>query len=141
MSKYAYLRPLVTPNFIFDFPSQFEIKKINEFISGNYNQTVKIANQNMQAIMSGSQLIWYIQSKNNNQIVGKLNLTFTNQELNTADIECFLSEELTDSQILEISQRVVHICTTNLELKDINIINSLNKITCQELKNHYNIGQ
>lgn len=139
MSKTAYLRPLITENFTFDFPSQFSTKELSSFIDNNYSQITSEASHDMQSIMRGSEVLWYIQSKTTKKIVGWVKFHFENSGQTIAKLYCELDGNLSSNNLSEISNRIAHICTNNLNLEKIIISSTLNDFICQELKIHYNM--
>lgn len=139
MSNTAYLRPLITENFVFDFPSHFSTKELSDFAKTDFKKTTTSASQNMQAIMGGSEVLWYIKSKATNTIIGFVDIHFENQEQSIAMLDYELSNKLSKIELVEITNRIVQICFINLKLRKIKVSSPLNDFICQELKIYYNM--
>lgn len=138
-NKTAYLRPLMTKNFIFDFPSFFTIKQTSSFTKNDYQKTIADSNSLMKAIMKGAESFWYIEAKKTEQIIGSVHLIYKNKDQTNAKLSITLSSQLSDEQITEIGHRILQLLTDNLSVKEVKLSSKLDVTIDNILLSHYDM--
>lgn len=139
-NKTAYLRPLMTENFIFDFPSFFTIKQTSNFTKNDYQDIISDSNSLMKAIMKGTESFWYIETKDSKEIVGSIKLDYTNSEQSKALLDVELSDSLEEKQITEIGFRILQLLTENLTIQELTLSSKLNVTVDNILRSYYDLA-
>lgn len=137
----AYLRPLMTKKFTFDFPSYFSTKEISDYNQRDFQTTIKDSNQLMKNIMKGSESFWYIKTRQqNSRIVGKLKLSYQDLQQTQASLDLQLVDNLSSADITEISLRIKNLLVDNLKLTKITLLSPINGILKKNLDQYYQIS-
>lgn len=139
-NKTAYLRPLMTENFIFDFPSFFTIKQTSNFTKNDYQDIISDSNSLMKAIMKGTESFWYIETKDSKEIVGSIKLDYTNNEQSKALLDVELSDSLEEREITEIGFRILQLLTENLTIQELTLSSKLNVTVDNILRSYYDLA-
>lgn len=139
-NKTAYLRPLMTENFIFDFPSFFTIKQTSNFTKNDYQAIISDSNSLMKAIMKGTESFWYIETKQSEEIVGSIKLTYTDEQQSKAVLEVKLLNSLEEAQVTEIGFRILKLLTENLAIQELTLSSKLNVTVDNILRSYYDLA-
>ncbi|MCK8606748.1 hypothetical protein [Apilactobacillus ozensis] len=108
MQSFEWLHPILTPTFKLDWLSNFKIKDVNLLQKqSNYQtsieQSMDYVNATMQKIMQTENLVWGIQKRKNNQLVGIIKISNLNKK--TTFIE-FINDSLSQIEQEQILERI-----------------------------------
>lgn len=132
--KLKSYRPLITENFIWDFPSRLNLKTISEFLNEDIDPTTEYISNTAKVTMQNTGVYWFIQQKNTDKICASVSLSDPDFTKQTAALMVTF-KDLTDTQKDEIAQRLLVLLKDQLDLKEIEI-NELDHIIQEKFTNN-----
>lgn len=137
--KLKSYRPFITNNFIWDFPTRFNLKAVSEFMGENIDPTTQYISGTAKTIMHNDGIYWLIQKKSNQELVGLISLNDFDSEKNTAAL-MITFRDLTDDEKDEIASRLLVFLRDQISLQTIEI-NHLDRLVQEKFTNNgYNIA-
>lgn len=131
--KMKYYRPFITENFVWDFPTHFNLKEVSEFLDQEIDPTTRYISNTAKTIMRNDGIYWLVQRKHSEQIVSLITLSDLDLENHQAAL-MITFKDLSDNEKQEISQRLLVFLRDQISLKTI-LINDLDRIVQENFIN------
>lgn len=130
-------RPFITNNFIWDFPTHFNLKEVSEFLGQEIDPTTQYISNTAKVIMRNDGIYWLITKKHTDKIVAMISLSDLDLKKEQAALMVTF-KNLTDDEKLEISSRLLVFLRDQIALKTIEI-NDLDHVVQENfINNGYN---
>lgn len=130
-------RPFITNNFIWDFPTHFNLKEVSEFLGQEIDPTTQYISNTAKVIMRNDGIYWLITKKHTDKIVAMISLSDLDLKKERAALMVTF-KNLTDDEKLEISSRLLVFLRDQIALKTIEI-NDLDHVVQENfINNGYN---
>ena len=126
-------RPFITENFMWDFPTRFNLKEVSEFLDDDIDPTTQYISNTAKVIMRNDGIYWFIQKKSTKELVGLISLSDLDLENEQAALMVTF-KNLTDDEKKEISERLLVFLRDQIALKTI-LINDLDHIVQEKFIN------
>jgi len=126
-------RPFITENFMWDFPTRFNLKEISEFLDDDIDPTTQYISNTAKVIMRNDGIYWFIQKKSTKELVGLISLSDLDLENKQAALMVTF-KNLTADEKKEISERLLVFLRDQIALKTI-LINDLDHIVQEKFIN------
>lgn len=131
--KMKSYRPFITENFMWDFPTRFNLKEVSEFLDDDIDPTTQYISNTAKVIMRNDGIYWFIQKKSTKELVGLISLSDLDLENEQAALMVTF-KNLTDDEKKEISERLLVFLRDQIALKTI-LINDLDHIVQEKFIN------
>lgn len=138
MPQTSYLRPLMTKDYLFDFPSHYTLKQICLYTKLDYHELHVVVNDLMKKIMDGSKLFYVISNKSSEEVIGYIEFTFETNDQKIAEFSSDLVPDLSVQDVNEIAKRAAEVVSMNLDLEKITFSSKNNDIVKESVQNAFN---
>ena len=127
-------RPFITENFIWDFPTHFNLKEVSEFLGQEIDPTTRYISNTAKTIMRNDGIYWLVKRKHSEQIVGLITLSDLDLDNHQAALMVTF-KNLSDNEKQEISKRLLVFLRDQISLQTI-LINDLDRIVQENFINY-----
>ncbi|WP_024746685.1 GNAT family N-acetyltransferase [Levilactobacillus namurensis] len=125
MSSFEGYHPLLTPNFRFDWLTQFRLKQVSQLTHQDLAETAEWVNATMRHTMARTALTWGIERRATHKLVGWGGFERLNLQQKTG--RTYLTgPKLPANEQQEIVNRLVHFAQEELGLDDLELEASTN---------------
>lgn len=132
--KMKSYRPFITENFIWDFPTHFNLKEVSEFLGQEIDPTTRYISNTAKTIMRNDGIYWLVKRKHSEQIVGLITLSDLDLDNHQAALMVTF-KNLSDNEKQEISKRLLVFLRDQISLQTI-LINDLDRIVQENFINY-----
>lgn len=138
MIKLKSYRPLITDNFIWEFPTHFKLKTVSQFLSESIEDTTDYISHSAKMVMHNKDIEWFLKKKDSDVIAAIVTVKNVDFENKSATLSVILSADLTADQIDEIAKRLLMFCKEQLKLETLTVENLNDTILKKFTLNGYN---
>lgn len=132
-------RPFMTENFIWDFPTRFNLKDVSQFLGEDIDPTTEYISNSAKVIMRNEGIYWLVEKKHSQEIVALISLSDLDLETNKAALMITLKNISTEEK-LEIAQRLLTFLRDQISLQIIEINRLDHTIQENFINNGYTIS-
>lgn len=132
-------RPFMTENFIWDFPTRFNLKDVSQFLGEDIDPTTEYISNSAKVIMRNEGIYWLVEKKHSQEIVALISLSDLDLEANKAALMITLKNISTEEK-LEIAQRLLTFLRDQISLQIIEINRLDHTIQENFINNGYTIS-
>lgn len=132
-------RPFMTENFIWDFPTRFNLKDVSQFFGEDIDPTTEYISNSAKVIMRNEGIYWLVEKKHSQEIVALISLSDLDLEANKAALMITLKNISTEEK-LEIAQRLLTFLRDQISLQIIEINRLDHTIQENFINNGYTIS-
>jgi len=111
-------RPFITQNFLWDFPTRFNLKEVSEFLDDDIDPTTQYISNSAKIIMRNDGIYWLVQRKHTEDLVALITLSDLDLDKHQAAL-MITFKNLADDEKKEISQRLLVFLRDQISLKTI----------------------
>ncbi|KRN99422.1 hypothetical protein IV57_GL002550 [Companilactobacillus kimchiensis] len=126
-------RPFITENFLWDFPTHFNLKEVSEFLGMDIDPTTQYISNSAKTIMRNDGIYWLLQRKHTHELVALISLSDLDLKNHQAAL-MITFKNLTTTEKKEISERLLIFLRDQISLKTI-LINDLDHIVQENFIN------
>ncbi|WP_057880652.1 hypothetical protein [Companilactobacillus kimchiensis] len=131
--KMKSYRPFITENFLWDFPTHFNLKEVSEFLGMDIDPTTQYISNSAKTIMRNDGIYWLLQRKHTHELVALISLSDLDLKNHQAAL-MITFKNLTTTEKKEISERLLIFLRDQISLKTI-LINDLDHIVQENFIN------
>ena len=110
-------RPFLTEHLVFDFPSHFSLKEIQNFTQNDMTKTIFEVNDEMKKIMNNETGYWYTSEKITDKIISKLSIKNLNYKTVTTTVNVDTVEDLDKNLKVELFKKIYDIVSVTFEIE------------------------
>lgn len=132
--KMKYYRPFMTENFLWDFPTHFNLKEVSDFLDMDIDPTTQYISNSAKTIMRNDGIYWLIQRKHTHELVGLISLSDLDLEEQRAALMVTF-KDLSNDEKEEIAKRLLVFLKEQISLQTIEI-NRLDRIIQENFTNN-----